>query len=415
MKWFISLIFFFQCIFGQSDSAQFQYSKVLDIPDLSFLNRVYSGLDILEQMDFAPLRGKKIGILCNQTAVNRNGTHLLDLLKSYPDVQVEQIFSPEYGLWGSKEKGKLLKDGYEIDPVHGANIIDIFIRFRKPPEWTVLDLDYILIDLQDTGARQSTFMSTITKLMEVASDFDVPVMLLDRPNPIRADIFDGPVPRPKYQSFEAYHLVPIRHGLTLGEYAIMVNENGWVKDLKRVELHIVPMANYGRSMFFEDSKLPWVNPTPYLKNMETLYLFSGMDLLRGTNLNVGFGTKKPYLRFGAPWLSNRYLKQQLDQLNLPGISFRLIKYKPVGQDKMQKNPQYDHQFCSGLELHITNFKTCDPLAVATSIILMVERLHPREFQWIENGYIDKLYGSNFLRIFAAQKKTAKLFAHFVDA
>ncbi|MBT3589767.1 MAG: DUF1343 domain-containing protein [Candidatus Marinimicrobia bacterium] len=404
MKYFFHILLIAQCAMGESDSSKFFYSQVMDIPDLSFLNRVYSGLDILEQMDFKPLRGKNIGILCNQTSVNHNGKHILDLLKPFEDIDVSVLFSPEYGLWGSDDKRIILNSGHEIDPVHGARIIDLFERYKVPPKWAISKLDYIIVDIQDTGVRYSTFMTSITKLMETASDHKVPVMILDRPNPIRANTFDGPIPRPEYQSFEAYHLVPIRHGLTIGEYAILVNENGWVRELKRVDLHIIPMANYKRNMSFGDTKLPWINPTPFLKDVESTLMYAGMDLFRGTNINVGFGTDKPYLRFGSPWLSNRYLKEQLDNLNMPGVSFKLLKYKPMGHEGKKKVPQYDQSFCSGIEIQITDPATCNPIIVGTSILLLIERIHPREFQWIGNGYVDKLYGSNFFRIFAAQKK-----------
>jgi len=404
MKYFFHILLLAQCVFGQTDSTSYSYSKVMDIPNLSFLNRVYSGLDILEQMDFKPIRGKNIGILCNQTSVNHNGKHILDLLKPFEDIDVSVLFSPEYGLWGADDKRIILNSGHEIDPVHGARIVDLFERYKVPPKWAISKLDYIIVDIQDTGVRHSTFMTSITKLMETASDHKVPVIILDRPNPIRADTFDGPIPRPEYQSFEAYHLVPIRHGLTLGEYAILVNENGWVRELKRVDLRVYPMANYKRNMSYDDTKLPWVNPTPFLENIETTLMYAGMDLFRGTNINVGFGTDKPYLRFGSPWLSNRYLKEQLDNLNLPGVSFKLLKYKPMGHEGKKKVPQYDQSFCSGIEIQVTEPTTCNPIIVATSILLLIERIHPREFQWIGNGYVDKLYGSNFFRIFAAQKK-----------
>jgi len=404
IKRFSIIIFILQIAFSQSDSSRFTYSTLLEIPDLSFLNRVYSGLDILEQMDFKPIRGKKIGILCNQTSVNHNGKHILDLLKPFQDIEVVVLFSPEYGLWGADDNRIVLKGGHEIDPVHGARIIDLFERYKVPPNWAISKLDYIIVDIQDTGVRHTTFMTSITKLMESASDHKVPVMILDRPNPIRADIFDGPIPRPEYQSFEAYHLVPMRHGLTLGEYAIMVNENGWVKDLKRVDLRIMPMANYKRQMSYSETKLPWVNPTPFLNDVESTLMYVGMDLFRGTNINVGFGTDKPYLRFGSPWLSNRYLIEQLENLNIPGVSYKLVKYKPMGHEGKKKVPQYDQSFCSGIDIVVTDFTMCNPIVVATSIIILMERIHPREFQWIGNGYVDKLYGSNFFRIFAAQKK-----------
>ena len=132
-------------------------------------------------------------------------------------------------------------------------------------------------------------------------------MILDRPNPIRGDVIDGPVPREEFQSYESYHLLPIRHGMTLGEISILINEMGWIKDLKKVNLTVVPLSNWKRDMWFHKSSLQWRNPIPHIKNELTLLAYNGMDLFRGTNLNMGFGTNKPYLVIGAPWLEINYL------------------------------------------------------------------------------------------------------------
>ena len=150
----------------------------------------------------------------------------------------------------------------------------------------------------------------------IFSKFDIPVIVLDRPNPLGGVIIEGPLPREEYQSFEAYHLVPIRHGMTIGEYLLMVNEMGWVKDLKRAELLILPMANWEREQYLSHTDLPWKNPAPYIKDINTLLMYAGFDLFRGTNLNIGFGTDKPYLKFGAPWLGTNFFKEKLDMLNL---------------------------------------------------------------------------------------------------
>ena len=187
----------------ESSRENYQYSQILTIPDLSFFNQVYTGLDILEQMDFTPVRSKKIGILTNHTAVNRNGDHILDLLKNEPSVNVHVLFEPEYGIWGLDDKRAKLVGRERVDPVHGAKIINIFDGMVYPPRWAMAELDLILIDLQDTGIRYSTLIASVSKLFEAASDWKIPVMILDRPNPLRGDIVDGPVPRTEFQSLEA--------------------------------------------------------------------------------------------------------------------------------------------------------------------------------------------------------------------
>jgi uncharacterized protein YbbC (DUF1343 family) len=265
-------------------------------------------------------------------------------------------------------------------------------------------LDIIVIDIQDTGVRYTTFISSITKLFESASEYEIPVVVLDRPNPLGGLKIEGPLPREEYQSFEAYHLVPIRHGMTIGELLLMVNEMGWVKDLKRVDLSIVPMANWKREQYLDETQLPWKKPAPYIKDLNTLIMYSGMDLLRGTNINVGFGTDAPYLMFGSPWLATKFFIEKLNMLNLPGVNFKEVEFRPKGSPYYNRVPKYNGRPCSGIEISIFDKKVVKPLETATSIITLISQLHPREFKWEAQGYIDRLFGSNQLRLFVAQKK-----------
>ena len=374
------------------------------MPDLSFFNHIYTGLDILEQMDFQLLKKKNIGLFCNHTAVNRNNTHLLDLIGKNKTINIKAIFEPEFGIWGVDDKRAKLIGSERVDPVSGAKIFNLLKRSLYPPDWILKELDLIVIDIQDTGSRYSTFIASITKLFESASKHRIPVIILDRPNPIGGVKIEGPLPRTNFQSFEAYHLLPIRHGMTIGEILLMVNEMGWAKDLMRVELSIIPIANWERNQYLDETSLPWKKPVPYINDINSLIMFSGMDLLRGTNLNVGFGTKSPYLIFGSPWLASSFFKEKLDMLNLPGVSFEEIEYRPKGSMYYNRVAKYNGRSCSGIKINVIDKNLVKPLETATSIITLIERLHPREFQWAAHGYIDKLFGSNQLRLFVAQKK-----------
>ena len=391
--------------FGADSSRHiFNYSKVISVPDLSFFDHVYTGLDILEQMDFQPLKKKKIALLTNHTAVNRNGTHILDLIKETVEVKVSFLLALEHGVWGVDDKRSKMIGRDQVDPIHGAPIIDLFNTYLYPPHWVMDKVDLILVDFQDTGSRYSTNIATMSKVFEAASNHNVPVMILDRPNPIRGDIVEGPVPRTEFQSFESYHLFPIRHGLTIGEMAIIINEMGWAKESKRVELSIIPLSNWHREMWFDDTGLPWRNPNPYIIDSNNLLTYTGMDIFRGTNMNVGFGTKAPYLVVGAPWLATSFLLDKLIDQNLPGVEFKEVKYRPSGSIYHERVPKYDGQSCSGIELAINDRNRFKPLPTATALMLLIERLHPREFQWEQDDYIDKLFGTNDLRVVAAQKK-----------
>lgn len=386
------------------NAQEYEYSRVLNIPDLSFTDRVYSGLDILAQMDYRPLKGRSIAVLCNRASVDRNGRHILEILKDREDIEVKYIFLPEHGLFGSDDDRLRMVGDNSFDPVTGARIVDLWGRYIKPPRWVLDDVDLVLIDLQGTGVRYTTYITTISKIMESCSDFNTPILLLDRPNPIRGDRLDGPVVRTAYQSFESYHLVPIRHGLTIGEFALMVNEMGWVKDLARVQLVIIPLRNWKRDMWFDETGLPWIPPQPTLDSLETVLGFLGATLVRGTNLNIGFGTDKPYFRFGAPWLSGQHLRDKLIVQNLPGIKIASVRYKPDDGTGKKIIPRHGGTFCSGVDITITDREKFDPLRTATTLIILTSRLYPREFQWTGDGYIDKLFGTSLLRTFTAQEK-----------
>jgi len=405
----ILLFFSFALLVGDdSTKFDFKYSTVVKIPDLSFTKKVYPGLDILEQLDFKPIQNKTVGILTNRTAVNRSGNHLIDILKTVPNIKVHILFEPEYGLFGIDDKRTKLIGREQVDPVHGARIINIFDGMVYPPKWAMKELDLILIDIQDTGVRYTTYIASMTRLFEAASDWDIPVMILDRPNPIRGDIISGPIPRARFQTMEAYHLFPIRHGLTIGEAAIIINEMGWVKDLKRVKLTVIPIANWERDNWYNQTDLNWQPPMPFIKDNKTLLAYAGMDLFRATNLNIGFGTKSPYLYIGAPWLVTNFFLEKLNSLGLEGVIFEEVQYRPKGYHYFYRSPNYDGMSCSGIKILITNLDDFNPIMTAVSILSLINSLHPREFQWVNDNYIDKLIGTDILRIAIAQKKSSDM-------
>ena len=387
-------------------SQSYNYSVVMPVPDLSFHSSIFYGLDILEQMDFKPLYDKSIGVFTNQTAVNRKGVHLLDLLKNHSKIDVEVIYTPQFGLFVDQNERFKIEGKEKFDPIHNARIVEVFGRNVKPPEWSVRGLDLILIDIQDTGVRFSTYLATITKILEVASEWRIPVIVLARPNPLRGDRIDGPVVRAKFQSFEGYHLIPIRHGMTVGELSIMANEMGWIKDMKRANLTIIPMANWKRSYWLDKSEHPWINPHPEIRDIRTNLSYAGFGLIEGSNLNDGRGTDRPYMRAGAPWLSGFHLAEKLIKLDLPGVEFRVVEYIPRKKEADKAVPLHVNKICNGIDILITDPNRFDPLATATSILILANQLYPKEFKWDELNRIDMLFGHSQLRLFAAQGKPA---------
>ena len=383
---------------------EFEHSKVVTVPDMGFLPGVFSGLDILQEMKFEQLRDKRLAILTNQSALNRDGRHFLDLLAEQKDkFDVQIIFTPQYGILTDPVHSlKPPPDG--MDERFDAQIKRLWGREYRPNVLDLREVDLVIIDLQDTGVRFHTFMTTVTKVMEAAAEYEKPVILLDRPNPLNGNILDGPVVRPQFQSFVGYHLVPIRHGLTVGEYALMVNETGWIRQSVICDLTVIPMSNWRRDMWIDETGL---TVTPLWKGIVdpvTLTAAAGMGLLEGTNLSFGEGTSKPYTVVGAPWLVPHQLLMGLNKAGLPGVRFAETTFTPDSLSDNVSHPLYAGQECYGVKLIIENKDRFDPLRTTVTILSLTANLEPRRFKWVGNNYVDKLYGHNYLRLFIAQER-----------
>jgi len=394
---FISLFLSVPCY-----SKEFEYSEVFELPDMSLVEGVFTGLDVLEDLAFLPLYDLSIAVLTHEPAVNRQGIHILDLLQQYSDsIEVKVVFTPEHGFF-TMEKVNLL--GEDTMPYEGLEFINLWGDRFRPDRGHLRGIDLILIDVNDTGLRFTTTMTTVSKVMEAAAIYDIPVMVLDRPNPLKGSVVEGPIVRPEYQSFVGYHMVPIRHGLTVGEYTLMVNEMEWLRQGLTVELMIIPMANWKREMWFDDTNLPWVDPIPGIRNIETLLLYEGVSLFEGSNLSYGLGTDFPYQQVGAPWIYDRAVYESVRKYDLIGASFSPVSFVPDTNRFSPEEVSYNGFLCSGLHIQVIDRNEFNPLLTGITLMSIISRQYPREFAWIGDNYVDKLYGHDYLRIFLAQER-----------
>lgn len=387
-----------------SYSQEYEYSEVYPLPVTGFIEQVLTGLDVLEELSFRPLYGKTLVVLTNHTSVSRKGDHLLDLLAQYQDsISIKIIYTPEHGIFSlSDDLVNLPSDGR--DPRLGAPVKHLWGRRFRPDILDLYGVDLILIDIQDPGLRYFSYITTITKTMESSALAGVPIMVLDRPNSLGGLQINGPIVRPKYQSFVGYHLVPIRHGLTVGEYALMINETGWSHQAQRVDLTIIPMIGWERGKLYDQTELPWVSPAPGIPDFETLRVYEGMGLFKGTNLSVGIGTDQPYFLVGAPWLSASAILSTLERSRLPGVQFEAGTFTPDSLNPYLPSPIYRGEECDGIRMIVTDWQTFDPLRTAVTILSVVSGNYPNQFRWTGNFYVDKLYGHDYLRIFTAQRR-----------
>ena len=267
-------------------------------------------LKLLEAKDAVPgatrmemylpmLENKAVGVVGNQTSIMNNGTHLIDTLLSY-DVNIVKIFTPEHGFRGTADEGASIASG--VDEKTGIAIVSLYGNNKKPTSEQLQDIDILVFDLQDVGTRFYTYISTLTYVMEAAAENNIPVIVLDRPNP-NGFYVDGPVLEPENASFVGMHCVPIVYGLTIGEYAMMVNGEKWMHDGVQCELTVIPLGNYDRNAIY---KLP-VKPSPNLPNWESVYLYPSLCLFEGTNVSVGRGTETPFQVYGHPDMTDDFV------------------------------------------------------------------------------------------------------------
>ncbi len=320
---------------------------------------VAPGLDVLARDGFAPLKGKRVGLVTNHTGRSANGASAIDVIYKAPGVQLVALFSPEHGIRG------ILDDNVPSsrDEQTGLPIHSLYGDTRRPTDTMLQGLDLIVIDLQDIGARFYTYMATMGHVMEEAAKRKIGVVVLDRPNPINGWQIEGP--SAEESAFISYFpAMPVRHGMTLGELAQLFNAEQKIG----ATLTVVPMANWRRDLWFDQTGLSWVNPSPNMRNLNQATLYPGIGAIEYSNVSVGRGTDQPFEQIGAPWINGRALAEHLNARALPGISFYPVAFTPTAS-KYAKEP------CQGVFMVITNRTALQPVRVGLEIAAALWKLH----------------------------------------
>ena len=331
---------------------------------------VLTGIDVLQTQGFKPLRGKKIGLVTNLAALNREGVPTLDVLLRAPKVTVAAVFSPEHGLTVKAAEGATVSSGE--DKNRGMKVYSLYGDQTKPSPAQLKGLDLLVVDLPDVGTRFYTYPSTAALCMEAAAQAKIPVLVLDRPNPLNGLSVEGPVLKPADYSFTGYSSVPIRHGLTLGELAEFMNAEKKIG----ADLKVVKVKGWKRGMWFDETGLPWVNPSPNLRNLTQVILYPCVCLLEPTNLSVGRGTDKPFETFGAPWISPQDAKKLAEAMNakhLPGVRFYPLHFTP-------KDNVFEKTACGGCRLELTDRNAFKPVRTGLSLMGEMARLFGKKFE-----------------------------------
>ena len=321
-----------------------------------------NGIDRLVKQDFAPLKGKKIGLITNHTGHDRDRNPTIDLLKKAPGVELKVLFSPEHGIRGALDE----KIGDSVDEVTGLPIYSLYGEVRKPKAGHLEGLDALVFDIQDIGCRFYTYISTMGLAIEAAGETGKKIYVLDRVNPITGSRIDGPVLADK-TSFVGFHPIPLRHGMTVGELARMFN----AERNSKAELEVIPLENWRRSLWFDETGLPWTNPSPNMRNLKEAILYPGVGLLESA-VSVGRGTDTPFEVIGAPYINDVKLAEELNRAGLPGIRFVPIRFTP-------KASVHKDQPCGGVYLLLTDRDRCQVVDVGLLLAKTLHRLYPNQF------------------------------------
>ena len=345
---------------------------------------VHTGLDVLARQNFASLAGYSIGLVTNHTGIDARGRRNIDLLARAPGVRLAAIFSPEHGLAGDANTDV----PHTRDAATGVPVWSLYGPIKRPTAAMLKDVTLLVFDIQDVGVRYYTYLTTLVYVMEEAARQGIPVLVLDRPNPITGRYVEGPLMDPDLASFTAPHPIPVRTGMTIGEFGRMAAAERKIN----VSLTIVPLENWDRSRWYDETALPWVNPSPNIRSVTQALLYSGVGLLEATNLSVGRGTEAPFEVVGAPWIEPHGLARALNDLRLPGVRFDPVVFTPTGD-------VYKNVPCSGVRLVVTDREAIRPVTVGLAVGRVLHERYRSQFKAepIQNLLVNRSTMWAFLR------------------
>ncbi len=355
-------------------------------------SRTACGADVLLGDSLHLVRGLRVGLVANQASLLAAGVRLLDTLRS-AGIRVTALFSPEHGFRGSEAAGMRL--GQETDSASGLPVFSLYGGVVRPTSRMLEDVDLLLYDLQDAGARFFTFVSTLYYCMDAASERRIPLLVLDRPDPIGGSLIEGPVLEEQLRSFNGTAPLPIRYGMTPGELARMIAGEGWLPGGRSCDLRVVPLRGWKRDAWFDETGLPWVSPSPNMKTVATAGVYPGACLFEGTNLSEGRGTEHPFEWIGAPFLDGRALAAELERRALPGVRFEPVEFTPHPIPHVAPAPRYSGERCSGVAIMVTDRDRFRP--VATSLHLLDAALRQAPGRISFTAQFDILSGQHDLR------------------
>ena len=328
-------------------------------------SKVQTGIDALKSEKFASLTGLRVGLITNHSGIDSTGQRTLDLLYKASGLKLVAIFSPEHGLFGEMDDNV----PSSTEPFTRLPVYSLYGKVRRPTNKMLKGLDALVFDIQDAGVRFYTYITTMGYAMEAAARKRIPFYVLDRPNPITGSLVQGPMLDRDLKSFVGYFPLPVRHGMTVGELAEMFN----AEKKMGVKLRVVKMHGYGRADWYDETGLPWVNPSPNLRTLTQAILYPGVGMVEGANVSVGRGTSMPFELLGAPWMDAEELAAHLNNRKIQGVRFMPVDFTP-------NSSRFKNQLCHGVQIILVDRQALDSTALGVEIASALHRLYAKEFE-----------------------------------
>ncbi|NIK12448.1 exo-beta-N-acetylmuramidase NamZ family protein [Alkalibacillus almallahensis] len=330
------------------------------------------------------IEGENVGLITNPTGVDSELNSIVDTLHNDPDVNLTALYGPEHGVRGSAQAGEYVE--YYIDEKTGLPVYSLYGETRKPTPEMLEDVDTLLFDIQDVGTRFYTYIYTMANAMEAAAENDIEFVVLDRPNPINGQDVAGPVLDEEFSSFVGEYEIPLRHGMTVGELAKLFNNEFDIN----ADLEVVEMDSWKRYMYYDDTNLDFVAPSPNMPTTDTTVVYPGAALIEGTNVSEGRGTTKPFELIGAPFIDSSELAAHLNEQDLPGVTFRAASFTPMFS-------KHAGDLSHGIEIHVTDQTEYKSIKTGLHIVKAIHDLYPEGFSFRSDGFFDNLIGNGWVQ------------------
>ncbi len=332
------------------------------------------GIEVLLKKRRDLVRGARVGAVVHPASVLLDLSHTADVLYKSGDFRLVSLFGPQHGARGEKQDNMVESEFYR-DPDTGLPVHSLYGETRRPTEEMMKDIDVLLFDLQDAGTRVYTFIYTMAYCMEACAACGKRMIVLDRPNPINGRKIEGNSLDPEFRSFVGLYPIPMRHGMTSGELALLFNREFGIQ----CDLTVVPMEGWRRDFWFDQTGLPWIQPSPNLPTLDSAVVYPGSVLIEGTCLSEGRGTTRPFELIGAPFIHSRPYAERLNSLKLPGVWFRQAYFQPTFQ-------KWGGQMCGGIQIHVKDRESFEPYLTGLAVISVARTMYPESFKWRNPPY-----------------------------